>query len=583
MAYLTPYVVARAARALFKASDSTFFIFLCMKAAGISTVAPITIQSTEPTGNGIELIAQQPPGFDDLVIRNLDRFSTDSSRGLPTRPEGRERVGSTYSLYVPVNDNARYLLRKSDVWRAVIWTQMEGLASGSVNNGNNLTHGDKSKIYAVVKHGEGRGSSLAISLVPGYEQIAMWNFGPEGVPVQLSLRALAIWVHRMADLPGTTTIESLVEATVQKLHLTPLERDVMFYEDLAITISPADFGPQSSIEDYFETLCLPSTSALEPLSVAPTPASSPKLVRLMNLDAKQFDYRARMLDLRTTMPHDWVPENATKALLQDGYRNILLYGPPRTGKTHAAFQIAADYLGVVSGTLRNDERFKQVQFHHAWGYGDFIRKISPTTVNGTVAFKLQNGVFLEHCLKHPSGKSVFLIEELTRAELAQVLGEAFQVFEEGYRGIKVSLPASLVGEGRDRIEHLIVPPEMLIIATANSVDRSTTGLDIALLERFASVEMPYRPNEVYKTLLSKGWREDQAETFVSMIGEAAKATGFPVGHALFYSIGVPGAAWRFYHAKIRAVLDFYLTEYEREKLVAVDHLFSDWYSKWVRA
>lgn len=82
----------------------------------------------------------------------------------------------------------------------------------------------------------------------------------------------------------------------------------------------------------------------------------------------------------------------------------------------------------------------------------------------------------------PLKNFILIIDEINRANLPAVLGELIYALE--YRGEKVALMYPMEGE-----EHLTLPPNLLIIGTMNTADRSVGHIDYAIRRRFAFVEM----------------------------------------------------------------------------------------------
>lgn len=79
---------------------------------------------------------------------------------------------------------------------------------------------------------------------------------------------------------------------------------------------------------------------------------------------------------------------------------------------------------------------------------------------------------------------VLLIDEINRANLATVLGELIYALE--YRGESVK---PLYGKKEDNNHQLILPPNLYIIGTMNTADRSAMSMDYAIRRRFAFFNM----------------------------------------------------------------------------------------------
>jgi hypothetical protein len=157
---------------------------------------------------------------------------------------------------------------------------------------------------------------------------------------------------------------------------------------------------------------------------------------------------------------------------------IVLYGPPGTGKTHIARKLAEALAGEA-------DRKVFVQFHPSTSYEDFFEGYRPATdVSGNLSYELTAGPLarlVEHAERDPR-RHVLIIDELNRANVPKVFGELLFLLE--YRGESV---ASLYRP------QFTLPPNVCVIATMNTADRSIAHLDAALRRRFHFV--PLLPDE----------------------------------------------------------------------------------------
>ena len=172
--------------------------------------------------------------------------------------------------------------------------------------------------------------------------------------------------------------------------------------------------------------------------------------------------------------------------LLDQFGQVILHGPPGTGKTYAARNVAAALLrdnGDATVDIDNNPRFALVQFHPSYNYEDFVRGVQVKTDDGQVVYETVNRVFGQMAEKAASDSDkafAMVIDEINRANVSAVLGELIYALE--YRGKPVKTPYEL-GGGRE----LSVPANLKIIGTMNTADRTIGQIDYAVRRRFAFV------------------------------------------------------------------------------------------------
>jgi len=159
-------------------------------------------------------------------------------------------------------------------------------------------------------------------------------------------------------------------------------------------------------------------------------------------------------------------------------RQVIFQGPPGTGKTYVAQKLARHLAGTK-------DRCRLVQFHPSYSYEDFVRGYRPTLFDERQAgFELKNGPFLRiarEAERYPEGNYYLIIDEINRGNLAKVLGELYFLLE--YRKEAVNLMYQEKDESPFEM-----PPNLYIIGTMNTADRSIALVDLALRRRFAFVD-----------------------------------------------------------------------------------------------
>ncbi len=154
-------------------------------------------------------------------------------------------------------------------------------------------------------------------------------------------------------------------------------------------------------------------------------------------------------------------------------RFVVLQGAPGTGKTRLAKMVPA-----------KDDIVFFTQFHAETTYSDFIYGIIPDVDSNELKYSSHKGDFVKaisEALKPENrDKDVYLIiDEINRANLSNVLGPSFYLFEPTMLNHNVKIDVC------PGLELAQLPENFYVIATMNTADRSLAVVDFALRRRFA--------------------------------------------------------------------------------------------------
>ena len=221
-----------------------------------------------------------------------------------------------------------------------------------------------------------------------------------------------------------------------------------------------------------------------------------------------------------------VERDQVRALLTSR-RYVILQGPPGTGKTMMATDLVREDYGGFG---------RSIQFHPNTSYENVIGGLAPALSGGELGLRFAPaaGLLMEaagDALNDPSRNYLLHIDEINRADLGKILGEAIFLLEVRVNAERrIHLPYDF-GEPFHRT--FFLPNNLHILGTMNSADRSIAILDAAIRRRFAFVSLWPRMSvvEQHGCKLMQTAFKDLLSIFIEHAGE--DAFSLVPGHSYF--------------------------------------------------
>lgn len=191
-------------------------------------------------------------------------------------------------------------------------------------------------------------------------------------------------------------------------------------------------------------------------------------------------------------------------------KNRIIFGAPGTGKSYRLKKEAEEVFG---------DNIERVTFHPDYAYSHFMGCYKPqTTPEGNVRYGFLPGPFLRVLVKAlRSGMEgeaephLLLIEEINRARVAAVFGDAFQLldrvddeYSEYDIAVSEDVKAYLCEKldcTPDECERIRIPGNMFIWATMNSADQGVFPMDTAFKRRWTFEYLPIDPDDAPDVLI----------------------------------------------------------------------------------
>lgn len=198
--------------------------------------------------------------------------------------------------------------------------------------------------------------------------------------------------------------------------------------------------------------------------------------------------------------------------------NVLLVGPPGTGKTHAmeevqrAFESSASVTfdpNVLHGSFEESTatpfvtRVAPLVFHPSYTYQEFVMGLLPEPVEGGVGVKPVPGPLIElaQFAAKPGQRALLICDEFNRGAASSIFGDTLGLLDSDKRsvpgqqlsGTRIHTPyahlSPVTSDGSEIPATLSLPDTLYILAAMNSADRSVAPLDAALRRRFSIVHV----------------------------------------------------------------------------------------------
>lgn len=236
-----------------------------------------------------------------------------------------------------------------------------------------------------------------------------------------------------------------------------------------------------------------------------------------------------------------------------------------------AYSILQEVKNYHPNPDKHIKNYEFVTFHQSFSYEDFIEGIKPNLDEEeiNVSYRIEDGIFKKMCLKADADREnryALFIDEINRGNVSAIFGELITLIEDDKRlgeenELRVKLPYSKIELG--------VPPNLHIIGTMNTADRSVEALDTALRRRFTFEEvMPQA--DLLRDIDFDGFNLEELLSTINERIEALLDRDHTIGHSYFIKLkdGDKESLLETFQNKIIPLLqEYFYHDYEKIALI----------------
>lgn len=217
------------------------------------------------------------------------------------------------------------------------------------------------------------------------------------------------------------------------------------------------------------------------------------------------------------------------------------------------------------------KNYEFVTFHQSFTYEDFVEGIKPKlgTESAEISYEITPGIFKKMVDKAKANldqEFALFIDEINRGNVAAIFGELITLIEDDKRmgrenELSVKLPYSK--------EDFVVPPNLYILGTMNTADRSVEALDAALRRRFSFEEVMPKPH-LLEEISFQGFNLKEVLKTINSRIEALLDRDHMIGHSYFIKIrsgDKPALREAFKNKIIPLLQEYFYHDYQKIALI----------------
>ena len=213
------------------------------------------------------------------------------------------------------------------------------------------------------------------------------------------------------------------------------------------------------------------------------------------------------------------------------HKNVLIVGPPATGKSHVMAEIRTAFRGTpppaydgkglapfpkvetrkVEPWMPSPKKFNRhvldTTFHQGTKHRQFVSGISPKLTGQSTGFEVTEGILFQanRAALIPDSTSLLTIDEINRGPAVSIFGDTLTAIEADKRLDDNNKPLdssatfyAYVNGGKYEACHL--SPHLYLLASMNEADTSVEPLDVAFLRRFDTYRLEPEPKTAQEFL-----------------------------------------------------------------------------------